>query len=154
VVTAANPELANVARRARPTISLLSMAGAIILIGGLAETIAAGYPAGPLAVFLALGVAATPGYLYVRHLQQHVWNNSPRAVAWARLLVVVVSAGAATYASTYLLGRLLDLLAGDGAGPSGFGRVVPFIFALGGAGAMFVIRRKEPVTRLDRHLEV
>jgi serine/threonine protein kinase len=156
---APSSELGLVARRSRPTIAALSVVGFAILSGGLAEALAAVFTAsavgggavagGALAVVASLAALATPGWLYVRFLQQRVWHNSPRAVAWARWLWLVVSAGAATFAATYLLGRMFDLLLGDGTGPAGFGRVAPWVLGLTAAAAMWVVRRDDRVTRTE-----
>lgn len=149
-------ELATVARRARPTIAGMSAVGFAILAGGLAESLSAVFSAstvgGPLAVFASIAALATPAYLYVRFLQHNVWNNSPRAVVWARWLTMVVGAAAATFASAHLLGRLLDLLASDGAGPGAVGRVTPWVFALAAAVTAWIYRRDERVTRGDAGL--
>ncbi len=123
-------ELAGVARRARPEISMLSAVAALFLVGGFAETFAVG-GAGRLAVVAAVAALATPAWLYVRFLRQRVWPSSPQAVASARLGRVVVGAGAAAFTASYLLGRLLDLSFGDGDGPGEWGRVLPWLIALG-----------------------
>ncbi|MBL9105021.1 MAG: serine/threonine protein kinase [Myxococcales bacterium] len=151
---AASTELAAVARRARPTIAAMSGVGFAILAGGLAEALAAVFMAsavggGALAVIASLAALATPGYLYVRYLQHKVWHNSPKAVAWARWLTLVVGAGAAMFATMHLLGRLLDLLFADGAGPGGFGRVAPWVLGLAAAGAAWLYRRDDRVVRVD-----
>jgi serine/threonine-protein kinase len=144
-------ELSAVARRARPEIAAYSAIGGAILVGGLADVLAllfsASSLAGGLAVVAALGVAATPAYLYVRHLQREVWNNSPRAVTWARALASMVSAGGAVYASTFLLLRLLDLSLGSGDGPAGWGRITPWVLALGAAAAVWFMRQSGRTTR-------
>lgn len=142
----ASPEvdaLATVVRRARPEIAVYSALGAAIVVGGLADVLAlifsASALAGGLAVVAALGVAATPGYLYVRHLQRSVWNNSPRAVVWAQRLAATVSAGGAVYAATFLCFRLLDLSLGSGDGPGGWGRIAPWTLALAAAAATWLM---------------
>ncbi len=146
-------ELSELAVRARPEIAVLSGIGAAILVGGLADVLAelfsASALAGGLAVMAALAALATPGYLYVRFLQQHVWHNSPRAVAWARALAAMVSAAGATYAATFLLARLFDLSLGSGHGPGGFGRIVPWMLAIAAAAAMWSNRRRGRRTRED-----
>jgi tRNA A-37 threonylcarbamoyl transferase component Bud32 len=145
--------LGAVARRARPTIAAMSAVGFAILVGGLAESLSAVFSAstvgGPLAVFASIAALATPGYLYVRFLQQRVWHNSPRAVVWARWLMMVVGAAAATFATAHLLGRMMDLVVSDGSGPGGFGRVAPWLFAVVAAVTMWLYRRDERVTRGD-----
>lgn len=151
---AASKELASVARRARPTIAAMSAVGFAILAGGLAEALAAVFTAsavggGALAVIASLAALATPGWLYVRFLQHKVWHNSPKAVAWARWLVLVVGAGAAMFATMHLLGRLLDLLFADGAGPDGFGRVAPWMLGLAAGAAAWAYRRDDRVMRVD-----
>ncbi len=152
----ASSELGAVARQARPTIAAMSAVGFAIVAGGLAESLSAVFSAstvgGPLAVFASLAALATPAYLYVRYLQQRVWNNSPRAVVWARWLVMVVGASSATFAAMYLLGRLLDLLASDGAGPGPIGRVTPWVLAVAAAVAVWLYRRDERVMRTDAGL--
>jgi len=125
-------ELAGIARRARPEISTLSAVAAVFLVGGFAETFAVG-GAGRLAVVAAVAALGTPAWLYVRFLRQRVWPSSPQAVASARLGRVVVGAGAAAFTASYLLGRLLDLSFGDGDGPGDWGRVLPWLIALGAA---------------------
>jgi hypothetical protein len=102
-------------------------------------------------VFASIATLATPGYLYVRFLQQRVWPNSPRAVTWSRNVAMVVSVGVCAYASTYLLGRLFDLALGDGDGPDGWGRVAPWVIGLAaGAAAWFTRARR----RAARGIEV
>lgn len=125
-------ELAGIARRARPEISTLSGVAAVFLVGGFAETFAVG-GAGRLAVVAAVAALATPAWLYVRYLRQRVWPSSPQAVAGARLGRTVVSVGAAVFTATYLFGRLIDLSFGDGDGPGEWGRVMPWLIALGAA---------------------
>ena len=144
-------ELSALAQRARPEIAALSGVGAAILVGGLADVLAelfsASSLAGGLAVMAALAALATPAWLYVRFLQQQVWHNSPRAVAWARTLGAMVSAAGATYAATFLLARLFDLSLGSGDGPGGFGRIVPWMLAISAAATMWSARRRARRTR-------
>jgi serine/threonine-protein kinase len=151
-------ELSAVARRARPEIAAYSGIGAAILIGGLADVLAlifsASSLAGGLAVVAAIGVAATPGYLYVRYLQREVWSNSPRAVAWARSLGAMVSAGGMVYAATFLGVRLLDLSLGSGDGPGGWGRIPPWVLALAAAGAVWHLRQNARSTREEAALSI
>jgi serine/threonine-protein kinase len=151
-------ELSAVARRARPEIAAYSGIGAAILIGGLADVLAlifsASSLAGGIAVVAAIGVAATPGYLYVRYLQREVWSNSPRAVAWARSLGSMVSAGGMVYAATFLCLRLLDLSLGSGDGPGGWGRIPPWVLALAAAGAVWHLRQNARTTREEAALSI
>ncbi len=132
VVPGGERELAGIARRARPEISTLSAVAAVFLVGGFAETFAVG-GAGRLAVVAAVAALATPGWLYVRFLRQRVWPSSPQAVVAARLGRTVVSVGAAVFTASYLLGRLIALSFGDGDGPGDWGRVMPWLIALGAA---------------------
>lgn len=138
-------ELSALARRARPEIAALSGFALAILVGGLADVLAAIFSAsalaGGLAVVAALAAVATPTWLYVRFLQTRVWGNSPRAVAWARSLGAMVHAAGTVYAATFLLGRLLDLSLGSGTGPGAFGRVAPWLLALAAAVAMWSLGR-------------
>jgi hypothetical protein len=144
-------ELAMLARRARPEIAVASAVAAVIVVGGLADSLAVAFSAaslaGGLAVAAALLVAATPGWLYVRHLRANVWNNSPRAVAWARTLEAMVSTAGATYAATFLLARLFDMSVGSGDGPHGVGRITPWLLALVAAAAVYLLRRRGRSTR-------
>ena len=123
----------------------------MIVVGGLADSLAVAFSAsslaGGLAVAAALLVAATPGWLYVRHLRANVWNNSPRAVTWARTLEAMVSAAGATYAATFLLARLFDMSLGSGDGPHGAGRITPWLLALVAAAAVYLLRRRGRSTR-------
>lgn len=150
--------LAAVARRARPEIAAYSALGAAILVGGLADVLAlvfsASSMAGGLAVVAAVGVAATPAYLYVRRLQREVWHNSPRAVAWARSLAAMVSAGGAVYAATFLTLRLLDLSLGSGDGPGAWGRISPWLLGLAAAAAVWQVRQSSRATREEPALPV
>ncbi|WP_434421596.1 serine/threonine-protein kinase [Nannocystis pusilla] len=151
-------ELSAVARRARPEIAAYSGIGAALLIGGLADVLAlifsASSLAGGLAVAAAFGVLATPGYLYVRYLQREVWSNSPRAVAWARSLAAMVSAAGMVYAASFLCLRLLDLSLGSGDGPGGWGRIPPWVLALGAAVAVWRLRQQARSTREEALLSI
>ena len=140
-------ELATIARRARPAIAALSSVAGVYLAGGFAEAFSAG-GAGGLAVVAALAALATPTWLYVRHLRLRVWPSSPAAVAGARVGRLVVGAGTAVFTASYLLGRLLDLGFGDGEGPGGWGRVLPWTFGLAaGIGVWLLQGRRRGWTR-------
>jgi len=134
--------LTKVARRARPEILIMSALGLLIVVGGLADALAAAFSVAGLAVAAALAVVATPSWLYVRFVRTQVWHNSPRAVAWGRLLGNMVSAGGATYAATFLFTRLFDLSLGSGSGPSPTQRIVPWLLAIAAAAAIGVSRRR------------
>lgn len=139
-------ELAGIARRARPEISTLSGIAAVFLVGGFAETFAVG-GAGRLAVVAAVAALATPAWLYVRYLRQRVWPSSPQAVAGARLGRTVVGVGAAVFTAAYLCGRLIDLSFGDEGGPGAWGRVMPWLIALGAASFASRDARERRATR-------
>lgn len=149
--------LAAVAQRARPEIAALSAAGLLILVGGLADALAAVFAAsealrggaGLLSVVAAFAALATPTWLYIRFLRSQIWTNSPRAVAWSRMLGAVVGAGAAAYAATYALGRFFDLALGDGSGPSSWGRAAPFVLGVTAGVTMWSARRRVKSTRDD-----
>jgi hypothetical protein len=83
-----------------------------------------------------------------------VWHNSPRAVAWARSLAAMVSAGGAVYAATFLTLRLLDLSLGSGDGPGAWGRISPWLLGLAAAAAVWQVRQSSRATREEPALPV
>ena len=150
-------ELAVVARRARPELAVMSVVAFVLIVGGMAEVLTAVFTAtsmpgaaGPLAVLASVAALATPAWLYARFLNQQVWPNSPKALAWSRNVGMTVSVGACAYAATYLLGRVFDLALGEGDGPDDWGRVAPWVIGVGAAVAVWYTRaRKSPARARD-----
>ncbi|MFY0537631.1 hypothetical protein [Nannocystis pusilla] len=83
-----------------------------------------------------------------------MWSNSPRAVAWARSLAAMVSAAGMVYAASFLCLRLLDLSLGSGDGPGGWGRIPPWVLALGAAVAVWRLRQQARSTREEALLSI
>jgi hypothetical protein len=54
----------------------------------------------------------------------------------------MVSAGGMVYAASFLCLRLLDLSLGSGDGPGGWGRIPPWVLALGAAVAVWRLRQQ------------
>jgi serine/threonine-protein kinase len=105
------------AKLARPIIIGLSVALAVWLLGGFVAAVGGVVRAirhGELTtvetVLLVVGTvltAATPGFLYHRHLRRTVWPNSVRAVQFADDLWRTSAAAFVTYGAVTLVGRIV-----------------------------------------------
>ena len=141
-------ENAKLARHARPTIIVTSVAMGAWLVGatvsalaGLVRVLHNGEVTLTEAVLLIVGclfAAATPIALYIMHLRKVIWPNSVKALQLATDLKRLTIAALAAYGSLAIVGRVLHtVLFRRSAGlASGFWDMLLFVFTLVIAGSI------------------
>ena len=141
-------ESAKLARHARPTIIVTSVAVGAWLVGatvtalsGLVRVLHDGELTLTESFLLIIGclfAAATPAALYVMHLRKVIWPNSVKALQLATDLKRAAIAALAAYGSLAILGRILHtvIFRRSGGLASGFWDMFLFVFTLGIAGSI------------------
>ena len=141
-------ESAKLARHARPTIIVTSIAVGAWLVGatvsalaGLVRVLHNGEVTLTEALLLVVGclfAAATPAALYVMHLRKVIWPNTVKALQLATDLKRTTIAALAAYGSLAIVGRVLHtVLFRRSAGlASGFWDMFLFVFTLVIAGSI------------------
>jgi hypothetical protein len=118
---AAAAEAARLARRARPTLVLGTLAGVGALIALLLDSVLSGIrltlDEGPptvaqmaLAGIVAMGLLIAPVVLWVRWLTRAAWTSTPRAIELAQRVTRALVTASATYAAATLGVRLFENL--------------------------------------------